>query len=133
MRVAYQMEIRKEFTPESEEAFFKREKLGEQAEYCKRLYSLLCTHKKEIDAVLLRFSTHWDLARIPKTDLAVLRVGTAEILYMDDIPSAVAINEAVELAKRYGTEHSSSYVNGILGNVEKERIERKKEREGKEE
>lgn len=52
---------------------------------------------------------------MPKTDLAVLRVAACEILYMDDIPDAVSINEAVDLAKKYGTENSPSYVNGILG------------------
>lgn len=54
---------------------------------------------------------------MPKTDLAIARVATAEILYMDDIPDSVAINEAVDLAKKYGGQGSSKFINGILGHI----------------
>ena len=54
---------------------------------------------------------------MPKTDLAVLRLAVCEILFLDEMPDSVSINEAVELAKKYGEEKSSSYINGILGSI----------------
>ena len=55
---------------------------------------------------------------MPKTDLAIARLATCEIKYMEDIPKAVAINEAVELAKAYGTDSSAKFINAVLKNIE---------------
>ena len=62
----------------------------------------------------------WKMERIAKVDLAILRMAIYEILYRDDIPDSVAINEAVELGKAYGTDDSGSFINGVLGRVVKE-------------
>lgn len=62
----------------------------------------------------------WKMERIAKVDLAILRMAIYEILYRDDIPNSVAINEAVELGKAYGTDDSGSFINGVLGRVVKE-------------
>ena len=72
-----------------------------------------------IDAVINENTEGWDITRMGKVELAVLRLSVFEILYDDDIPNSVAINEAVELAKRYGQETSGGFVNAILGKIVK--------------
>jgi N utilization substance protein B len=70
-----------------------------------------------IDQKLDRAAKGWDITRMGKVELAVLRLAVYEALYDDDIPVGVAIDQAVELSKKYGQEESSSFVNGILGNI----------------
>ncbi|MBK5253025.1 MAG: transcription antitermination factor NusB [Peptostreptococcaceae bacterium] len=74
-------------------------------------------HIKAIDKTIKDNSKNRKVARIPKTDVAILRVALCEILYLDDVPEAVSINEAVELAKMYGTDKSKGFVNALLGQV----------------
>lgn len=69
----------------------------------------------EIDEKINKVTTGWQTDRMGKVDLTIIRLGCYEMLYDADIPSNVAINEAVELAKKYGTDESYSFVNGILG------------------
>lgn len=83
--------------------------------YITRLVTLLDEHREEIDAQIRRYSRGWKLERISKTALAVLRCALCEILYMEEIPNAAAINEAVELAKGYDEPDTVSFVNGVLG------------------
>lgn len=73
----------------------------------------------EIDAALDEVSVGWKTKRMTKVDLTILRLAYYEMKYDDDVPVSSAINEAVELAKNYGTESSSSFVNGILAKVAK--------------
>lgn len=70
-------------------------------------------HRQEIDSLLESTAQNWTLNRMPVTDRNILRLGAYEILYTET-PDRVAINEAIELAKRYGTEHSAQFVNGML-------------------
>ena len=77
-------------------------------------YEAVRAHVKEIDEKLKAQTTGWDLERIGKVELAILRLAVFEIVYDDAVPNAVAINEAVELAKRFGQEGASSFVNGVL-------------------
>ena len=86
-----------------------------QLEYIRTLASLTDEHKEEIDAYIKRYAKGWKLERISHTALAVLRCAICEILYMDDIPNAAAINEAVELDKGYDEPDVVSFVNGVLG------------------
>ena len=74
----------------------------------------------EIDKVIEEASVGWQLKRMNKVDLTVLRLAVYEIRYDEDIPNKVAINEAVELAKKYGGDSSPSFVNGILAKIVKE-------------
>ncbi len=78
-------------------------------------------HLQEIDALLTAHSPQWPIERMPCTDRCILRMATYEALYRPDIPPAVSINEAVVLAKRYGTEDSGRFVNGVLGGILKTR------------
>ena len=71
----------------------------------------------EIDEAIQRHAEKWDLARIAVLDRLILRLGICELLYFDDIPPKVTINEAIEIAKKYSTEKSDKFVNGILDAV----------------
>lgn len=75
---------------------------------------------QHIDQLIQSNITGWTKDRIVKVDLAVLRLALYEILYRDDIPAGVAINEAIELAKKYSTEESGNFVNGVLGKIARE-------------
>jgi N utilization substance protein B len=74
-------------------------------------------HAEEIDTVIRKVSEHWRLERMPLVDRNILRLATYEILYMPDVPRRVTLNEAVELAKRYGGENSAGFVNGVLDRI----------------
>lgn len=76
-------------------------------------------HFSEIDEIIEANSQDWSIARLPKVTLAILRLAVAEIKYVDDVPNGVAVNEAVELAKKYGTNEDAAFINGILGTIAK--------------
>ena len=76
----------------------------------------------QLDARIDTYSHKWSRERISRVSLAVLRLAIYEMLYEDSVPVSVAINEAVELAKRYGGEEDSSFVNGILGSISREPV-----------
>lgn len=75
------------------------------------------THKKEIDELIGKCAPDWPLEKISKVDLVILRIAIFEVLYNDNIPQKVAIDEAVELAKEFGNDTSSKFINGVLGTV----------------
>lgn len=72
------------------------------------------TRRDELDEIIGRFSKHWKVSRIARIDLTILRLAIHEMLHVDDVPTKVAINEGIELAKRFGDDNSRSFVNGIL-------------------
>ena len=74
-------------------------------------------HQAEIDEVIARYADRWAISRMPVVDRTLLRIALFELLWRDDIPVPVAINEAVELAKDLSTEDSGRFVNGLLGRV----------------
>ena len=90
-----------------------------------RLQGVL-THKAEIDSILRRNAKRWRLERMASVDKNILRIGTFELCYCPDIPPKVAINEALELAKKFCSGESSAFVNGILDAVLREREKKQK-------
>ena len=117
MQVFFQMEACGDFDVNNRATYFKDNNFKAQKEYCNELYSLVCNKKEEIDQEIDKYSKNWKASRMPKTDLAIIRLAACEILYLENIPDAVSINEAVDLAKTYGTEDSAKYVNAILGKI----------------
>lgn len=77
-------------------------------------------HGAEIDELLRRYAKNWDLERMPAIDRALLRMGVYELAYRPDVPIGAAISEAVELAKRYSTDDSGKFVNGMLSRIAEE-------------
>lgn len=90
------------------------------SDFVKTLLNKTWENIVEIDGNIEKFSVGWKINRISKVALAVLRLAVCEILYFDDIPVGVSINEAVELCKKYAAKEDSSFVNGILGSLSKE-------------
>lgn len=85
--------------------------------YAVRLAEGVAAHRAEIDALLTKYSEHWALDRMPALDRACLRIGVYELGWEPDLPRAVAVSEAVELAKQYSTKDSGRFVNGLLGRI----------------
>ncbi|MFT5170203.1 MAG: transcription antitermination factor NusB, partial [Candidatus Omnitrophota bacterium] len=79
-------------------------------------------NKKEIDDIIRKYAANWQLERMAVIDRNILRLGTFEIMFADEIPPKVTINEAVELAKKYGDSESGKFVNGILDKIHKEEL-----------
>jgi N utilization substance protein B len=88
-----------------------------EKEYISKVVFGVTTNLDSIDEIILKYLKNWTIERIFKIDLAILRVAIYEILYMDNIPYKVSVNEAVELAKEYGNNDSKSFVNGLLAKV----------------
>lgn len=92
-------------------------------EFATELVNGVVAHREEIDEVIGRYSEEWSIGRMPVIDRNVLRLAVFELLYLSDIPMAVTINEAVELAKGFSTEDSGRFVNGVLSAIaEKEHL-----------
>lgn len=89
----------------------------EEENYLKQKFDQIVDKLGEIDVILAEATSGWKLNRMGKVDLNIMRLATYEIRYDDDIPIKVAINEAVELAKKYGGDSSASFVNGVLAKV----------------
>jgi N utilization substance protein B len=83
-------------------------------DFVDRLIRGVTRHLSEIDSLIRKHAEHWSLERMALVDRNVLRIAVFELLYLDDIPAKVTLNEAIEVAKRYGDESSSAFINGIL-------------------
>lgn len=89
-------------------------------DFVSRAVEGISAHREEIDRTITAYADRWSLGRMPVLDRNILRLGIYEVLYEDDIPYSVSINEAVELANTYSTEESGKFINGILGRLVKE-------------
>lgn len=89
-------------------------------QYIQNKYEAIVSHTKEIDELLNENATGWKTTRMNKVDLSILRLAVYEIKWDEDVPDKVAINEAVELAKRFGGDSSPSFVNGVLAKFAKQ-------------
>ena len=104
------------------------EELSEKdQEYMREKYAHVLEHLEEIDALLNETSKGWKTKRMSRVDLTALRLAVYELKFDTDVPTGVAINEAVELAKRFGGDTSGSFVNGILGKIANSESEEKPE------
>ncbi|HSQ50755.1 MAG TPA: transcription antitermination factor NusB [Nitrospiraceae bacterium] len=85
--------------------------------FAERLVAGVLDKKKELDALVGKYATNWKVSRMPIVDRNILRAGLYELLWMDDVPAKVTVNEAIELAKSFGDDDASKFVNGILDKV----------------
>ena len=95
---------------------------AKQADYIRRLVSGVGGHAAELDGYIAKYAKGWKFERIPLVASAIMRVAMYEILYMQDIPNKAAINEAVEIAKKYETPETVRFINGILGSFLRQEI-----------
>ena len=121
MQLLYQMEMRGDDDryEQLELAFEESERKYSQNDraYIEDVVNGVFNNLSELDGVVENHAKGWKLSRIAKIDLSILRLCIYEIKFRDDIPFNISINEAVELAKKYGTEDSGSFINGILSNA----------------
>lgn len=105
-----------------EDAVYLEAPNAKQAEYIRRLVRGVCEHGAELDGYIAKYAKGWRFSRIPLVASAIMRVAMFEVLYMPDIPNAAAINEAVELAKKYETPETVKFINGILGSFSRQEL-----------
>lgn len=94
------------------------EVIEDEAYFLDIVYGVI-NSRDELDEKFVPFLKNWKLERLPQTDRIILEIAVYEILTVEEIPTSVSINEAVKLAKKYGTDNSSSYINGVLSNFVK--------------
>ena len=124
MQLLYQMDIQGDYSRECRERYLEANfRKNSQREYADQLSDAVADHIGEIDERLNAISSKWNTKRMAKVDLAIARLALGEIFYMDAIPDAAAINEAVDLAKKYSTNESRRFINGILGQIVKKKDE----------
>lgn len=87
-----------------------------------KLVTGVFSNLEKIDDIIKKHSNEWDLDRMASTDRNIIRLAVFEILYCDDIPFSVSINEAVEIAKKYCSANSYKFINGLLGSISQDRI-----------
>jgi N utilization substance protein B len=117
-RVLYQSEMGVfELEPTLSQVLEEVKPSAEVSKYALLLVEQIKTHGAEIDSIISDVSQHWRLARMAVTDRNILRIAVSELLYIREVPAPVAIDEAIELAKKYGDEGSGRFVNGILDAV----------------
>ena len=118
MQLLFQMEVQKNFS-HLEKDLYINTYLNDNAEieYFEKVYKETTENKDVIDMQIKKYSKNWAFERISKVDLSIMRLALAEILYTADVPDSVSINEAVELAKKFGGKHSGKFINGILGEI----------------
>lgn len=118
MQLLYSMELNKDFSHESIEKFFENYDFSESEQsYINSVISELVNNLDSVDKVLSDNLQGWTIQRLATVDREILRVAIFEFLYRKDIPVEVSINEAVEIAKKYSSEESPKFVNGILASI----------------
>ena len=121
LKFLYQSELNAGNIDEQMKLFLERNSLQDEVEvFMKELVKSILKQIKEIDEVIQKFSDNWVLDRMTVIDRNILRMGTCELLLNFSTPPKVVINEAVDIAKKYGNEDSPEFINGILDKVYKE-------------
>lgn len=115
----YEIDVMKGWDAPDIDSMIDSDALKKQEEYVRTVISLTAEHLNDIDGKINIVSDGWTTGRMNKTDLAIIRLASCEILYIEDIPKAVSVNEAVEIAKLYGSEKSPGFINAILAKVDR--------------
>jgi len=120
LEVFYRFDMGNENTEKTIKEIEEKIKFTPQGQkFFQRLVNETLNNLDAIDKTIIQFLEHWSFARLAGVDRAILRVACCELLYFPDIPPKVIINEALEIAKKYGTAESSRFVNGILDAIYK--------------
>lgn len=117
LQILYAWEVRgsdRRLDEEAADLFDRRHIHSGTRDYAERVVDVLADHIEEIDDHIQEAASNWDVDRLAVIDKNVLRIAVAELLWLEDVPTKVTIDEAVTLAKRYGGEESPRFVNGVL-------------------
>jgi len=118
LQILYAIDVCKLKVEEAQQSFWEGHKSGKKVlEFATALVEGTLKNLPQIDSLIIKHARNWDIHRMASIDRNILRQASFEILYLPDIPISVIINEAVELAKKYSTEESGKFVNGILDKI----------------
>jgi N utilization substance protein B len=121
MKLLYQIELGGSSSEEAIESFYEnyegKELTSEDKEYINVCVKGTAESVKNIDEQISKHTKEWKINRIAKVELSIMRLAIFEMINRKDIPKSVVVNEAIELAKKFGGENSSSFINGVLGNI----------------
>jgi len=125
LQVLYQLNITKQDATTAltrfQEHFLSQ---GAADDFLRRLVLGVLEHFSELDRLIEKYSENWRLDRINMIDRSILRIALFELLYCEEIPPKVTINEAIDLGKRFGSEDSGSFINGILDRIQNEAVKK---------
>ena len=118
MQALFYLDMNQDESVESLDAFYGNFSPAKQAvPFFRRLVEGVRQSKRDIDSTIERFSSNWKLHRMPYVDRNILRIAVFEMIYCEDIPIKVSINEAIDIGKKYGTHESGPFINGILDSL----------------
>lgn len=118
LQFLYQLDLRGDELLEEASAYVRgEERDAETARFALRLVEGTHEHRRQLDGVIQGVAQNWNISRMAVIDRNVLRLATYELLHCKDVPPKVAINEAIELGKRYSTQNSGAFINGILDRI----------------
>lgn len=122
LQLLYELDVRGERDPgPTADEFWRRQTVPDEVRgFADALVRGTKTHQPKIDELITRFAEHWDLERMAVVDRNVLRAGIFELLWGVEVPPKVAINEALDIARKFSTEESTRFINGLLDRVRRE-------------
>ena len=124
MKLLFQMEMNNDCSDNLVELYINENNLDyDEQEYMRHAVRTIMTNLNNIDKSIEKYIKGWKIHRLAKVDLSVLRIAIYEIVYRKDIPIEVSINEAIEICKKYSTDESSKFINGVLGSFVREKDE----------
>ena len=126
LQFLYQLDLQGDDYRQELDRFLNHELAGksgavEAIEYARSLVDGVRRHHEEIDALIAKAARNWELGRMAAVDRNAMRIGCYELLWEEQVPMKVAINEAIELGKRYSTEASGAFINGILDRIRRDK------------
>lgn len=122
LQFLYQLDLRNESDPTSRlPEFWSRHPVGSEVrEFTESLVRGTVAHREKIDELIAQYAEHWEPERMAVVDRNIMREGIFELLWMAEIPPKVIINEALEISKKFSTQESSRFINGLLDRVRRE-------------
>ncbi|MTI70191.1 MAG: transcription antitermination factor NusB [Firmicutes bacterium] len=121
MKLLFEMEINDDYTKGRIESFLENNEISEdESEYIVDISQKVIENLSLIDSKIEEYASGWKIKRIAKVDLSILRLAICEIFYREDIPIQVSINEAIEVSKKYSSDESRKFINGLLGSLVRE-------------
>ncbi len=130
LQFLFQMEFHVDDYDDMKEHFLEEAKLKDnELEYFNNIVDGVSGQKKELDEIYSVYLKNWNLNRVARIDQTILRIATYEITYIPDVPFNVSVSEAVVLAKKYSTEESRAFINGVLKNLENFKVDETKKAE----
>jgi N utilization substance protein B len=129
LQALYGMDLMGRWEEGLHEPLYEQERWAASAEHAGRMLSGILEHREAIDEAVAGHADHWSLSRMNLIDRNLLRIATYELLFCEDVPLKVSINEAIEIGKLYGTRETKGFLNGILDRIARQRQQGAKKQE----